>query len=94
MEDRLFCIIPFVLQGFKCYYSQFHVCDSSFLKPLRNTVNSRLVGHLTITDTPIKRTVAKSPAKANYRRLTEINPHYYGLSLKGTRTRGPYSVRY
>ena len=30
-------------------------------------------GHPTITDTPIKRTAAKSPAKTCYRRLTEIN---------------------
>ena len=30
-------------------------------------------GHLAITDTPIIRTVAKSPAKIHYRRLTEIN---------------------
>ena len=45
MEDRLLYIIPFVLQAFKCYYSQFHVCDSSFLK-LLPTVNSRLVDTL------------------------------------------------
>ena len=51
-------------------------------------------GHPAITDTPIKRTVAKSPAKTNYRRLTEINSRYYGLSLMRTRIRGPYSVRY
>ena len=43
-----------------------------------------------ITDTP--RTVAKSPAKTIYRHLTEINSHSYGLSLKRTLTRGPYSV--
>ena len=30
-------------------------------------------GHLAITDTPIIRTVAKSLAKTNYRRLPEIN---------------------
>ena len=29
-----------------------------------------------------------------YRRLTEINSRYYGLSLMRTPTRGPYSVRY
>ena len=46
-------------------------------------------GQLAITDTPIKRTAAKSPAKTNYRRLTEINFRYYGLSLKRTLTRGP-----
>ena len=37
-------------------------------------------------DTPIKRTAAKSPAKTNYRRLTEINSRYYRLSLKRTLT--------
>ena len=46
-----------------------------------------------LTDTSIKRTLAKSPAKTNYGRLTEINCCYYGLSLKRTRIRGPYSVR-
>ena len=50
-------------------------------------------GHPTITDIPIKRTVAKSQAKTNYRRLTEINSRYYGLSLMRTLTRGPCSVR-
>ena len=29
-----------------------------------------------------------------YRRLTEINSRYYGLSLMRTLPRGPYSVRY
>ena len=33
-----------------------------------------LCGHPAITDTPIKRTAAKSLAKTNYRRLTVINP--------------------
>ena len=51
-------------------------------------------GHPAITDTPIKRTAAKSPAKTNYRRLTEINSHYYGLSLIRTLTQGPCSVLY
>ena len=48
-----------------------------------NTVNSRLVDTLPITDTPIIRTVAKykSPAKTNYRRLTEIKSRYYRPSL-------------
>ena len=48
-------------------------------------------GHLTITDTPIIQIVAESLAKINYRCLTEINSHYYGLSLLRTlmgRTRG------
>ena len=38
-------------------------------------------GHLAITDTPIIRTAGKYPTKINYRRLTEINSRYYGLSL-------------
>ena len=50
-------------------------------------------GQLAITDTPIKRTAAKSPAKTNYRRLTEVDSHYYGLSLRRTLSRAP-SVRY
>ena len=50
-------------------------------------------GHPAITDTPIIRTAAKSPAKINYRRLTKINSRYYGLSLMRTLTRGPHSVR-
>ena len=50
-------------------------------------------GHLAITDTPILRTAAKSSAKINNRRLTEINSRYYGLSLLRTLTRGPKGVR-
>ena len=50
-------------------------------------------GHPAIMNTPIKQTAAKSPAKTNYRRMTEINSRYYGLSLMRTLTRGPYSVR-
>ena len=42
--------------------------------------------HLAITDTPIKRTAVKSQEKPNYRRLTEINSRYYGLSLMRTLT--------
>ena len=49
--------------------------------------------HLAITDTPITRAAAKSPAKINYRRLTELNPRYYGHSLLTTLTRGPEGVR-
>ena len=50
-------------------------------------------GHPAITDTPITRTVAKSPAKTNYRRLTEINSRYYGLSLMRKRVEAPtYTV--
>ena len=49
-------------------------------------------GHLALTDNPIIRTAAKSPAKTNYRRLTKINSRYYGLSLLRTCIRGPYSV--
>ena len=51
-------------------------------------------GHPAITDTPIIRTVAKSQPKINYRRLTEINCRYYGLSLMRTLTQGPHRVRY
>ena len=51
-------------------------------------------GHPAITDTPIIRTAAKSRAKINYRRLTEINSWYYGLSLMRTLTQDPYSIRY
>ena len=51
-------------------------------------------GHPAISDTPIIRTAAKSPAKTCYRCLTEINSRYYGHSLMRTLTRGPHSVRY
>ena len=52
-------------------------------------------GHPAKKETPIKRTIAKSPAKTNYR-LTEINSRYYGLSPIWTLiiTRGTYSVHY
>ena len=53
---------------------------------LAYTVNSRVV------DTTLLRT-AKSPAKINYRRSTEINSRYYELSLLRTLTRGPEGVR-
>ena len=45
-------------------------------------------GHLNKTDS------SNSPAKTNYRRLTEINFRYYALSLMRTLPRGPSSVRY
>ena len=51
-------------------------------------------GHPAITDTPIIRTSAKSRSKINYRRVTEINSWYYGLSLMRTLTQDPYSIRY
>ena len=51
-------------------------------------------GHLAITDTPLLRTAAKSPAGETYRRLTEINSRYYGLLLLRTPNRGPKGVRY
>ena len=50
-------------------------------------------GHLAIMETPIIRTAAKSPAKLNYRHLTEIKSRYYGLSLLRTLIRGPVDVR-
>ena len=56
-------------------------------------VNSRLTHtHLSITDTLIIRKAATSRGKKNCRRLTEINSHYYGLSLMRTLTQGPHSV--
>ena len=51
-------------------------------------------GHPAKTDNAITRTAAKSPAKTNYRRLTEINCRYYRLSVMRTLIWGPYSVRY
>ena len=41
---------------------------------------------------PEIRLTAKSQAKINYRRLTEMNSRYYGLSLMRTLTRGPNGV--
>ena len=41
---------------------------------------------------PDNTAAAKSLAKINYRRLTEINSHYYGLSLLRTLKRGPEGV--
>ena len=57
--------------------------------------NSQLspYGHLTIRDTPIIRTEAKSQAKIGNRCFTELNSCYYGLLLLRTLTRGPYRVR-
>ena len=51
-------------------------------------------GHPAITDTPIKRTVAKSPAK---KKITDVwlkkNSRYYGLSLMRKRVEAPtYTV--
>ena len=43
-------------------------------------------GYPAITDTLIIRTADKFRAKINYRRLTEINSRYYGLSLQRTLT--------
>ena len=44
--------------------------------------------------TQVIRTAVKSPVKINYRRLTEINSRYYGLSLLRTLTLGPEGVRH
>ena len=49
-------------------------------------------GHLTITDTQIIRTAAKSLGKIDIS-LTETNSRYYGLSLLRTLTRGTLGVR-
>ena len=46
--------------------------------------------HPAITDTPIIWTAVKSQELLNYRYLTEINSHCYGLSLMKTQTQGPY----
>ena len=46
--------------------------------------------HPAITDTPIIWTAVKSQELLNYRYLTEINSHCYGLSLMRTQTQGPY----
>ena len=53
------------------------------LLSLYNCVYSEIspCGHPAITDTPIIQTAAKSPAKTNYRCLTEINSRHYGHSL-------------
>ena len=62
--------------------------DTSVLPKSNKTLYSQLspCGHLAITDTPIKRTAVKSQEKPNYRRLSEINSRYYGLSLMRTLT--------
>ena len=41
-------------------------------------------GHAAIPEPLVKRTAAKSQAKINYRRWTEINSRYYELSQKRT----------
>ena len=50
--------------------------------------------HPAIMGTLIRQTAATSPAKTNYRHLTEINSRYYGLSLMRTLLRRPYNVCY
>ena len=55
--------------------------------------NPRIV-NFRLADTAIIPTAAKSQAKINFSRLTEINSHYFGLSLMRTLTGGPYSVRF
>ena len=61
----------------------------SFIIDFCNTAELSPCGHLAIMDTPIKRIAARSQAKINYRRSTEINSSYYGHSLMRTPTRGP-----
>ena len=65
------------------------------LLSLYNCVYSEIspCGHPAITDTLRIQTAAKSPAKTNYRCLTEINSRHYGHSLMRKTTRVPYSVR-
>ena len=77
--------LPQSAQFFKSYTaSSNNIAKYSELSPC---------GHPAITDTQLIWTEAKSPAKTDYRRLTEINSHYYGLSLMRTLTRGPYSYK-
>ena len=66
--------------------------EVDFKKSFSWRSNQRLV-NFRLADTAIVPTAAKSQAKINFRRLTEINSHYYGLSVMRTLTRGPYSVR-
>ena len=56
----------------------------------RTVKGSRFLDHTTSA----KQTSAKSQAKINYRRLTEINSRYYGLSLMRTPAQGLHSSRY
>ena len=69
-------------KGIQVLVSRFHAMDSRYSQLLP-------CGHLATTDALIKWAVAKSLARTNYRRLTEIKSHYYGLSLMRTRTQGP-----
>ena len=50
--------------------------------------------HPNKTNSPIIQTSAKSQAKINYCRLTEINSRYYGLSLMRTPAQGLHSSHY
>ena len=92
---RVQCDLIFIV----VFFSHDMAFQSSFAEVLTN-INKRTLNsyfgkfysqlspceHLAITDTPIKRTAVKSQEKPNYRRLTEINSRYYGLSLMRTLT--------
>ena len=65
----------------------------SLIARVCTTANSRLADTLLLRTPLIIRMAAKSPAKINYRHLTEINSCYYGLSLLRTLTCGPEGVR-
>ena len=68
--------------------SNFNISKSSIYmereRCLGTTQYSQLLPcwHLAVRDTLIKQKVAKSLAKKNHRRLTEMKSCYYGLSLK------------
>ena len=67
--------------------------EVDFMKSFSWRSNQRIV-NFRLADTAIIPTAAKSQAKINFKRLTEINSRYYGLSVMRTLTRGPYSVRF
>ena len=92
--SRSFCAIQTFcsrgMKGFSQFSNNFDKTPSK--SPWHNSlililVNSRLANTLTI------RTAAKSAAKINYRRLTEINSCSYGLSLLRAPTRSREGVR-
>lgn len=56
----------------------------SKLNSLYHTSQLSPSGHAAIPEPLVKRTAAKSQAKINYRRWTEIHSRYYELSQKRT----------
>ena len=61
-----------------------------------NKENGKILGtrlaHPGKTGTLTIRKAATSQGKKHCRRLTEINSHYYGVSLMRTLTQGPHGV--